>query len=180
MRDDVAVSLKQSSEAFLRFVWPAIAPVLGGGELVPVESVTASEMARNLDILAGIDAWMVKGHFGMVGIASRVQECPKAWDSFTIRMSRTSGAETEYAKRLRALQAPPGKWLSPYLICQGYVLSWDDGPLLSAAIARMADVISCISRGLYKMKSVGNARFAPVFWRTMQEQKCPIRIVRPQ
>src|SRR3989304_1287929 len=73
MRPDVADALKASSRAFVEVVWPVVGPGIGGGELVPVETVTASGFAKDLDTLAGVDMWQVVRPEGMRPIASRMQ-----------------------------------------------------------------------------------------------------------
>ena len=37
MREDVSTDLTRSARDFLRWVWPVIAPSLGGGDIYPVE-----------------------------------------------------------------------------------------------------------------------------------------------
>ena len=110
----------------------------------------------------------------MCGIASRVQ-VGTSWRSFTIRMALDSGAETEYAKRLRALMGDPGRWLFPYLTCQAYLKTWD-GPLLSAAVAKTSDIITCIENGWCNSRRTDNATFAVVFWNAMVERGFSVNV----
>lgn len=140
MRADVATDLSASTLAFTSVVWPALSRLVRNGEFIPVEASTASGLARDFDVLAGIDAWQ-KLPDGMRGIACRVQSCRVPWDTFTIRYERDSGAETEYAKRLRAIQDREGGWLYPHLTIHGYV-SDADGSLLSAAVVRTCDLFA--------------------------------------
>ena len=126
--------LRNSSRAFLEFVWPQIRDQLGGGEVIPVESVTDSAMANQLDQLGGIDVWHVRSASGIRGIGSRVQQTKVPYASFTVRKTRTSGAETEWTKRKRALDSRHG-WLYPALVVQAYVEDFDRGPLLYACMA---------------------------------------------
>lgn len=141
MRADVARDMGWSSSAFLGLVWPAIQHMCGGGELRPVEAVESPEMERHLDQLAGIDAWQICDGTGMRGIASRVQrdKSNKAWDTFTIRYSRPTGAETEWTKRLRAVANIREGWLFPHLTVQAYI-SADWSRVLSAAVVRTCDL----------------------------------------
>jgi hypothetical protein len=133
MRPDVAQDLRNSSRAFLEFVWPVLAPQLGGGKVIPVESVTDSAMASTLDQLGGIDVWHVRSESGVRGIGSRVQETKIPYASFTVRKSRSSGAETEWSKRKRAIGSRHG-WLYPALVVQAYVADFERGPLLYACM----------------------------------------------
>ena len=132
MRPDVADALKASSRAFVEVVWPVVGPGIGGGELVPVETVTASGFAKDLDTLAGVDMWQVVRPEGMRPIASRMQlasSTPRL-DTFTIRFHLRSGYPTEYHKRVASIRSG---YLYPRLTIQAYVTSWQDGALLSAA-----------------------------------------------
>ena len=168
MQADVARDLSRSAKAFIDIVFPAVAPALGNGHLIPVESATDSRLAHQLDALAGIDAWHINTDEGIRGIASRVQVGPKDWRSFTIRYSRRSGAETEYGKRLRAIHGQPAQWIFPYLTVQAYLADWT-GPLLSAAVARTSDIIKCIENGWCSEQpnKDGNSIFKIIFWADM-------------
>lgn len=142
MRSDVARDLSESAEAFVLLVWPIIKNWVGGGELLPVEAVTASGMAKDLDVLAGIDAWhIVQAEGKMRGIASRVQPMP-GFRTFTIRYRRSSGASTEWEKRLRAMDKPGEGWLLPHLWCHAYRTSEpvSQSRLTGAALIRTRDL----------------------------------------
>lgn len=144
MRIDVARDLTDSAFDFLRVVWPAIRDACGGGELIPVEAVSAGEFAKTLDVLAGIDAWQISDDGAAIrGIASRVQ-WDQPWNTFTVRFQRTSGAKTEYEKRCWTLAHTDEGWLYPALMSQGYVRQKRTGNLLSAAVARTMDVFDFI------------------------------------
>lgn len=154
MNRAVAASMISSSQAFAEHVWPEIQWACGGGELTPVESVTAEGMTKTLDVLAGIDAWQVIDNRGyMRGIASRVQEIrpgEKLWNTFTVRSRRANGAATEYAKRLGAIRQSSDGALYPGLTVQAYVRDFSNGPLLSAAVVRTVDLIMWFERQLEK------------------------------
>lgn len=144
MRDDVKRDLSASAFDFVRVVWPQMRVFCGGGELMPVESVTAGQFAQALDVRAGIDAWQIHTSHGIRGIASRVQWGDRDWGTFTVRYSRSSGATTEYEKRRAAIASGAG-WLFPYLTIQAYVEKpAREGALLSAAVCRTADLIRYI------------------------------------
>lgn len=136
-------------------VWPAIREPLGGGQIIPVETVTKEEMRKHLDRLAGIDAWQIcGGRGGMRGIASRVQRIKhgaKCYNTFTIRYAIASGRETEWDKRLRAIEQADEGWLSPYWTCQAYISEETQGKpvcLLACAVVRTRDLIGYAKAGL--------------------------------
>lgn len=137
--------------------------------MVKVESVTDSYFAKLLDQESGIDAWQV--HVcGIRGLSSRVQAEPPLcrpaeypYNTFTIRMSRDSGVETEYVKRKRAIESGE-KWLYPYLHCQAYVDKKKAGKLLSVALAKMKDIIEFIDKRHCQFNKADNATFAVIHW----------------
>lgn len=140
MRSDVKRDLSDSAYDFKRLVWPEGRLWIGGGELIHVESVTDSEFAKRLDILAGIDAWQAIQDKGIRGIASRIQWYKdKYYRSLTIRAERKSGAETELPKRLRAIKTGNG-WLIPEYTFQGYVIERRKGELIYMCMVRTTDL----------------------------------------
>lgn len=129
--------LRDSAKDFVEIAWPRIKtlPLIGGGELQPVEASSDAEFAKTLDMLAGIDAWQVLTSPGaMRGLASRVQ-WGHPYNSFTVRVALPSGADTEYHKRIRALENRELGYLYPHLTVQAY-LDKRGGKLLSAAVVR--------------------------------------------
>jgi hypothetical protein len=140
MRTEVGSALRKSSQDFLRLVWPAI----GGefGEVIPVETVTANSFARELDMRAGIDAWLVSVDGHMRGLASRVQWTNSSYNTFTVRVRTRYGRPTEYHKRKAELAAMVPA-ITPHYFVQGYV-SMDRTRLVAAAIAPMRSVIQAV------------------------------------
>ena len=143
MRGDVARDLSDSAFEFQRAVWPQIKKWMGGGELHPVEEVAHQGFNKQLDALAGIDAWHIKHNYGIRGIASRVQWMDttnprhKRFDTFSIRTKRPSGAETEFAKRMRIISDPDGGFLLPEFTVQAYMSEPKRaGELLSVSAVR--------------------------------------------
>ncbi|HVY79875.1 MAG TPA: hypothetical protein VG994_02745 [Steroidobacteraceae bacterium] len=130
---------EKSAKAFADIVWPEIRDLCGGGSVRYVEN-SAHETDRNLDMLAGIDAYQILDGKGVRGIASRVQKSERSWDTFTIRYERQSAAgfDTEYKKRLAAIRSR-GELLTPYLAVQAYV-SLDWSALHALAVVRVADL----------------------------------------
>jgi hypothetical protein len=101
---------------FKRDVAPLLLPVLGGGVLLPVEG---GAKANILDSAAGIDYWHVSD-VGVRGVASRIQR-GDAWDTFTIRWQRCTGARTEFEKRIRSIDGADNGWVYPYITSHAYV-----------------------------------------------------------
>jgi hypothetical protein len=138
-RDAIAAAMKKSAADFLSLVWPVASELVGGGELHSVESAAQADTARQFDMLAGIDAWQIRGPFGIRGIASRVQYVHQPDpDSFTIRYRRSNGAETEYAKRTRAIREADEGYLFPHWTVQAFVTKKRDRLLSVAAIKTVA------------------------------------------
>jgi hypothetical protein len=130
--------LRESSRAFLDLAWPVISPRIGGGKIMPVETVTDSSFTKALDQLAGIDAWQVFGNQeGIRGIASRMQK-DSDFRTFTVRYRRMGGSETEWAKRIRAIDSNRGALL-PFITIQGYYGTVRN-ELLSVAAIRTTDL----------------------------------------
>lgn len=176
--------LTDSSKAFLQLVWPVMKSRLGGGDVIPVESVTDRSMAQMLDQYSGIDAWHVTGNKQMRGISSRVQFGPKNWDSFTVRYARDSGAATEYEKRKRDIESAGG-YLYPQITVQAYVSDRKEGELLSIGIIKTASLIDActqiIAGGINGsdggIRRTGNASFIWCNWTWLQSRGYAIKVV---
>jgi len=141
MNEQIGRAMRRSSEDFLRLVWPAIGARFG--EIIPVETVTANSFAKELDVRAGIDAWLICVDGTMRGLASRVQWNDRSYDTFTVRMRSRYGGPTEYDKRRREI-ATTGA-ITPHYFAQAYI-SEDRTRLLAAALTRMRDVIAARTR----------------------------------
>jgi len=125
--------IRRSAQLFRDRVWPKIVncPLIGSGQILPVEGVTQIGFAKTLDMLAGIDAWQVRQEDGcMRGIASRVQEWPLDREqqsrypyhggTWTIRVTSRLGNDSELQKRLYAITAE-GEWLYPAITVQSFL-----------------------------------------------------------
>lgn len=139
-----------SSRDFIEVVWPAIAPMVEGGEFIPVEMDSKSDLARLLDRYSGIDAFQLlrKGH-RLRALASRVQwieSGKKPYNTFTIRLDRSNGAVTEFEKRWAAIQKKEEGWLYPHLSIQAYLS--EDRALLDAAVVETTDLFHFADDGL--------------------------------
>lgn len=150
MRLDVSRDLSDSAHDFLRVVWPAISPWCRGGELKPVEAIAPAQFERQLDTLAGIDAWQIIDDAGIRGICSRVQWMPKKADgtydfykTFTVRKRRTNGVSTEWEKRTLALANKEAGFIRPALIVHAYVqMPRRMGELIYVCMCRADDLFS--------------------------------------
>jgi hypothetical protein len=174
MRADIERAMTKSAKALQEIVWPVMGPLVGGGRLIPVETVTSAGFTRELDLLAGIDAWQILSGQSMRGLASRVQFGERAWNTFTVRSSLKSGYDTELQKRIRWADHGWEKGLlGPHLTCHAYVAE-RSGPdqLVSAAIARTRDIIAAIRCG-YSYRRANGADgnvFECVDWSVLEEQ----------
>ena len=183
---DFKVDLEASASDFIRVVWPAIECKVGGGEIVPVESVADKGMATMLDQRSGIDAWHLSKDKQVRGIASRVQWGNTPWNSFTVRLARDSGAKNEYVKRKHDMIAGAG-WLYPHLTIQAYVSGSKGmgGDLLSVAIIKTKSLIDAcdkiLSGGVSAkdggVRRTSNATFIYANWSWLERSGYEIKIV---
>ena len=174
--DEIKEAIKDSSHDFVNIVWPIVKDRFGGGTIIPVEITTKYEFAKELDMLAGIDAWhILENRMGLRGIASRVQ-WGRPYNTFTIRIALASGHDTEYQKRLYALNNPDLNLIYPHITCQAY-LDKKGGNLLSAAIIKTKDLMSIFNEcyNLFKpQKAPGGNMFKAIPWllfEAMEEQE---------
>lgn len=185
-------NLENSAFDFRRVVWPAIARVFNadnnglmpGNTFMQVEGIVKDRMRSDLDRIAGIDAWVVGQKGGMFGLASRVQWVKTPWNSFTIRKERLGKFETEYKKRLEALEMNDGR-LSPHYTIQAYVKPPPrGGKLLSCGIVETNKLIKFIRDGRegkdYFTREVHDARFYVVFWRRLINREMDIIVLEDE
>ena len=174
-------TIKESSKKFVNIVWPRIRLQIGGGWLIPVESVTDSKFADYLDMQAGIDAWQVLGNRdGIRGIASRVQtsKTQNPFNSFTVRYKLASGQETEYQKRMRAIKYTDRGLLFPFLTTQAF-LDEEERFLSAAAIKTVSlfeSILLCPDLWHERVALDGNV-FLFAFWKDLQRNGYNIIIV---
>lgn len=166
-----AKDLSDSNFDFMRLVWDKIKDYCGGGVITPVEIIQDNDIARQLDILAGIDIWQAVSNYGVRGIASRVQwisKLFKPYNTFTIRYIRDSGAETEFVKRSRAIKN--GDCIYPYYTCQAYISEpHKTGEFLSCAVAKTTDIFDAIEKYPTQINRTSNASFKYVFWHQVKD-----------
>lgn len=168
MNQAVERAIGASAADFRAHVWPRFADRLGGGELIPVESVTDSMFAKLLDTRAGIDAWQVVADGGLRGVASRVQWGPMCWDSWTVRTQRVSGFPTERDRLIHADYT----LLRPAFHIQAY-FEQRGGRLMGAACIRTLDLARMVIAGLHgpeRRNPVDGTLFVPVWWQTAEDE----------
>lgn len=166
-------NLRDSARDFKQIVWPEIQKWFGDGELIPVEAVTESEMAKKLDMYSGIDAWYIQEDSGIRGIGSRVQ-WGDDYRTFTIRKEKFNRVRTEFEKLCNAID---NDWLYPYWFTQAY-LTDRNGRLLSVATAKTEDIIKYIKEIDCPVRPTDDAWFYYIEW-SLFAQKYPIRIWLP-
>lgn len=181
MNSEVEKDMDWSSRLFIESAWPMVQAKLNAGPLLQMEGRPDVELARQLDMRSGIDGWELTKNGGMRGVSARVQTSPlppRCWDSFTVRMARTSGATTEFSKRRDAIKGGKGL-IYPHITVQAYAVS-QSGPVHSVGICKTEDLIAFIERGLHKQRSVNNAEFAACFWADMQASGIEVWTVRSE
>jgi hypothetical protein len=157
--DEIENNIKKSSKHFMQYVWPIVGSWFGGGEIIPVEGVTKTHFAKELDQTAGIDAWQIFDVGGMKcirGIASRVQWYRDDWinvypfNTFTIRYKLLNGYKTEYDKRIYALKNKGKGILYPSFTIQAY-LSYDGEPIYSVGAIKTETLFNAVSNHQWKV-----------------------------
>lgn len=176
---DLRYSLAQVEKAR-----PIIKRLMNGGEIKAVEG-RDDEICLMLDRNCGTDYFQIYGNGdkldGVVwGVGSRFQSVwhgGKTFDTFTIRLSRESGADTEFKKRKLAMDR---NGIYPYLTMHGY---YDEktGDILSLAIARTRDIWECIEKGHCIVRKtgesqIGQSTFYVVDWNKLKALGYPIKV----
>ena len=175
MRADVHRDMRKSKSLFESLVWPAVGPLIGGGRAISMELSQDSELRTLFDVSSGIDAWQISADGGMYSIASRVQPYGKDWSTFTVRLSRKSGAKTEWEKLREACYSRDGR-VYPQWFIQAYT-TYDGTELLSCAAVKTAELVSHIDfycREDVDVRSNGNDgnKFWMVGWDRPAKRGC--------
>jgi hypothetical protein len=167
--------MPRSTKAFMELVWPKIGPLVGGGELLPVEG-RQDYVCQRLDADAGIDFLQCVGglEYGIAGRAQGGHNYP----TFTIRHGRPSGRSTELQKRMLQCRAPG--CVKPHWTIQGY---YSGSSLLQAAAVRTDDLYRYVEQHLGELEVVpisdGSASMMVAEWERLHEANIDLRIWRP-
>ena len=177
MNANVARQMEWSTRMFQNVIWPRMSETCSGGRLVMVESVVDEGFTKELDMLAGIDAWQVFDRLHrMRGIASRVQK--RKFKTFTIRSQVRSGGPTEYHKRLEAIRYAKKGYLLPHLTVQGYVDC--EGQFSHAGAVRTKDLYAYAEKywdTLFEGNNGDGTKFRAVPWAALLAAKIDVRII---
>lgn len=145
--NDVASRRRDSAYDFDRAVLPYLGQWLPDGRFVSVEDAPSHPAIEIVDTVAGIDGWFISGDATRLqAIASRVQYGTEPYESFTIRASRPSGAVTELAKRLEALQDRDGHLVVPHYTVQAWVERRRTGRALLVLMVLTQDLFEFVAR----------------------------------
>lgn len=184
MRREVRKDLSASAIAFRQCVWPKVKAWCREGEIYLAEdpAIEGDPVLQFCDQYSGIDAWQILHKNRRVrGIASRVQ-FGRAFKSLTIRFRRTTGAETEFAKRLFELKNPANGYVTPGLTIQAYCTqrpSRGQSELLHAVMVRTSDLYDYIENNPRAVDTRTNPSdgniFKVVWWPHMKELGYKVR-----
>lgn len=168
---DFYSQLTASKLDFAKIVWPHIRIWFGDASLVPVED--NRQYPDDLDTLAGIDV-LVRRKDGIQTMATRVQwETKRCYRTFTIRVARTSGEDTEFQKRLHEIM--DDSLIYPFLTCQAY-LSRRGGHLLRAGMAETKPMYLRINENIPYFEThplynpSDSTKFYPVRWKWLRDK----------
>lgn len=171
-------SMSQTIQDFKTFVEPIFKAIWRNCIWLSNENAD-NVLAGYFDTFSGIDLWQVNTNAQIIkGVASRIQRSDKCYETFTVRYRRESGAETEYSKRLRAMQ---NGGLYPELTYQAYINA-DNETLMGLAVAKTADIFRFIEKESPPLKKTGafqfgQASFYVIKWHDMKAKDYDIMIV---
>jgi len=176
MADTFAESMTKTQTYFTNNVLPILKGFCSLGykcKFVEIEGHAENEITKDFDIYAGIDVYQVRYDTStMIGIASRIQYTTTMWGTFTVRRSRESGAQTEYAKRKYAIEH---SLLYPKLTMQAYILPEKTvlGLVSTCELIRYIDEFNPPVQYTSKSQK-GQASFFVCDWQEMR--KCGINV----
>ncbi len=174
--------LARSADAFEHIIWPTIREHVGGGRLIRTER-QRDALCYALDTEAGVDYVQCVQHYGVRGLAARVQAGWR-YSTFTVRAHRLSGTETEFSKRIRQLDdVGQGRgWIYPVFTVQAY-LDREWGTLQRVAVVNTQVLYEYLQRTptcsaqhrhgdgcAWYWQTTDNAGFAVVPWAALRER----------
>jgi hypothetical protein len=140
----------------------SILPKLINGDIISIEESDNSVLLL-FDKYSGID-YLRKDNLGLQGIASRVQ-FGNAWNSFTIRTKRHTGAKTEYEKRIEQIK---NGYIYPYFTLQAYFDNTNDLNLLSICIIKTKDLYYELENNKKVINKSSDNEFKVLFWNDIE------------
>lgn len=175
---EVERDLRRSKASFMEFVWPAIGPLIGGGELISMEGED-DKLKALFDTTSGIDAWQYREGAGMWGIASRVQPIGRCYGTFTVRRGRKTCSRTEEHKLWEAVNAIDGRVFPKWFI-QAYMTK-DSSQLISAAACETRSLLDYIRNYCHErdVRFCSNASFWAAGWLDMRFRGFTVHTWKP-
>lgn len=145
----------------------------------PVEG-TDGKTYKALDA-AGID-WLYHSPDGLIGISQRTQTIRRGlqpYNTFTVRVSRVSGYDTEWQKLVKAVSSNTPVLMS-YVTIQSFFS--EDESLLSSGVIKTRDLITSLLAGppmRYYTNPQDGTKFVAPSWESLQSNGCPVKIWTP-
>lgn len=141
------------------------------GKIHTIESAD-NEILMLMDIKSGVD-YIREDANGLQGIAARVQ-WGNAWNTFTIRTERHTGAETELEKRLYQIE---NGYFYPAFTLQAYFDNRENNKLLSLGIIKTIDLYQLFKdeNHLFKKRRSDN-EFVFINWADLNDK---VKIITP-
>lgn len=179
MRANLTVKEKvaKSSEAFRRYVLPVLFSPEDRIRFEPVEGATG-RVSELLDY-AGID-WLWRGpNDELTAVSQRTQVVrrnQRPFNTFTVRVSRLSGSDTEWQKTLKALNSG-GRLLVSFVTMQSYLS--EDYQLLSSGRMKTRDLMeSLVSAPPLRrvINTEDGTQFVAPKWEWLQSIGRPVRV----
>lgn len=129
----------------LESIKDTVLPKLISGDIHTIEN-QENDILIKIDIKSGID-YIREDNNGLQGIAARVQ-WGNAWNTFTIRSERHTGAKTELEKRMYQIE---NGYFYPAFTLQAYFDNREENNLLSIAVIK--------TKTLYRLYQTNNDIF---------------------
>lgn len=183
--------MRLSASNVRNIVWPIVAPMLGGGELLSVEEEKDSKLARELDRIAGIDFFQVRREEGMRAIMCR-NKYGKNYQAFDIRVACGDSENSQLLKLLRILNKDPSL-IFPHLNIQAYLTKREGGQLIEVGIVELVPFVEYLEerlaeyldekrssnlRVISNYKSAGDSNpFIVIPWKELQNAGIEVLII---
>lgn len=171
--NDWTKDLKDSARA-IHSIKDTVLPCLISGSIVSIENAT-NEILIWMDMYSGIDMVRKNGN-GLQGIASRVQ-FGHAYNTFTIRAQRRTGAKTELEKRLKAIAEG---YFYPVFTMQAYFDDRISMKPISMAIIKTVDLYQAILKGKKVKTQKSDNIFKYMHWLDLQNFGYDVKTWQPK